>query len=111
MKDEWLKALRSGDYTQAKSGHLRNKNSYCALGVLAEIHPDLEWEMDVFFGQEGDMDVCHDKVSGHRSRLYLPERVIPRHFQNDIGKLNSKQESTFEKIAQFIEKAWKENER
>lgn len=36
LKDEWIKALRSGKYTQGQ-GQLCNGVEYCCLGVLAEI--------------------------------------------------------------------------
>jgi|SRR6187402_3725830 len=43
IKNNWLKALKSGEYTQFE-GRLEesaNSKSCCCLGVLAIIHPDL----------------------------------------------------------------------
>ncbi len=34
---KWIDALRSGDYTQCKN-MLRDKDSFCVLGVLCDIH-------------------------------------------------------------------------
>lgn len=36
IKAEWVRRLRSGDYRQGRR-HLRQGNSYCCLGVLAEM--------------------------------------------------------------------------
>ena len=37
IKQQWLAALRSGDYEQNK-GRLRVGNKFCALGVLVDLH-------------------------------------------------------------------------
>lgn len=40
IKAKWLEALRSGDYKQGK-GQLRNeKNNFCCLGVLCNLHAE-----------------------------------------------------------------------
>jgi len=36
IKDKWLEALKSGNYTQT-NGRLKKDNSHCCLGVLAEV--------------------------------------------------------------------------
>jgi hypothetical protein len=41
LKENWLSALKSGKYIQ-DSGQLKTQNGHCCLGVLAEIHPDLQ---------------------------------------------------------------------
>jgi len=37
VKELWVNALRSGDYSQAK-GALRNAQGYCCLGVLCDLY-------------------------------------------------------------------------
>jgi hypothetical protein len=37
IKKEWVKALRSGEFAQAR-GALKDGGSYCCLGVLCELH-------------------------------------------------------------------------
>lgn len=37
VKERWLSALRSGDYSQAR-GQLKNQLGYCCLGVLCDLH-------------------------------------------------------------------------
>lgn len=41
IKEKWLNALKSGEYKQVR-GQLRTNFGHCCLGVLAEIHPDLQ---------------------------------------------------------------------
>jgi hypothetical protein len=45
-KEKWVEALRSGNYEQGE-GTLKNISDdgyeYCCLGVLCEIHPDVEF--------------------------------------------------------------------
>lgn len=36
VKNQWVTALRSGEYQQS-TGHLRDKEGYCCLGVLCEL--------------------------------------------------------------------------
>ena len=38
--DEWLKALRSGEYKQGKSALRSEKDEYCCLGVLSNLQLD-----------------------------------------------------------------------
>jgi hypothetical protein len=37
VKNQWIAALKSGEYKQAK-GHLRYRDSFCCLGVLCNLH-------------------------------------------------------------------------
>lgn len=48
IKDKWLEALKSGEYVQgttflkdASYYHI-DKVTHCCLGVLCEVHPDME---------------------------------------------------------------------
>lgn len=41
IKDKWVEALRSGNYKQGY-GNLQTGDSYCCLGVLCEIIPELK---------------------------------------------------------------------
>lgn len=40
---EWVKALRSGKYKQAR-GALRNDNAYCCLGVACDLSGVADWK-------------------------------------------------------------------
>lgn len=50
LKDQWIAALKSGDYIQGKN-YLKHPDSegvirHCCLGVLAEIHPDMTIDIE-----------------------------------------------------------------
>ena len=43
FKQQWLVALRSGDYTQTKDA-LRDARGFCCLGVACDIHNPSQWD-------------------------------------------------------------------
>lgn len=49
VKEKWVAALRSGEYTQCR-GSFQRDNTYCVIGVLLDIyrkekqHTDLAWD-------------------------------------------------------------------
>lgn len=50
LKASWIAALRSGEYPQTQ-GRLRqwvdkDEPSFCCLGVLCEVHPNIEWRSE-----------------------------------------------------------------
>lgn len=48
IKQQWITALRSGEYTQ-ESSNLRTEDGYCCLGVLCDLYSKdtgTEWEVD-----------------------------------------------------------------
>lgn len=56
IKQNWIKALESGDYIQGKAGLVSKKNSkwsisgkteYCCLGVLGKITPGLSEDIKI----------------------------------------------------------------
>jgi hypothetical protein len=118
VKEEWLKALRSGEYQQCQS-QLRKVDgegheSFCCLGVLTELHRKK-------FGGEW-VDHIRDRGSEY---LYVDERgglpsVVqgwaglhplfepavpyePRGGQVALAFLNDVEDFTFSKIADLIE--------
>jgi len=62
VKKKWLKALRSGEYKQTKN-LLKNKDKYCCLGVLCDIHSienNGKWELNddgeyIYLGRFGQL--------------------------------------------------------
>ena len=44
LRDEWVAALRSGDYPQGQ-GALKTADGYCCLGVLCDIVDPKGWSM------------------------------------------------------------------
>lgn len=43
-RKRWVKALRSGKYTQER-GYLRTENGFCCLGVLCDIQKKGKWSL------------------------------------------------------------------
>ena len=61
---EWVKALRSGRYTQS-TGRMKTLNRYCCLGVLCDIGTKGSWtDHGVFKSALGDS-----------ASMYLPDSV------------------------------------
>lgn len=71
VKEKWITALNSGEYSQTKDC-LRDNSGYCCLGVLTDLAIksglDLEWEFD-----SGYVATCFDE-DGYKERH---EVVLP----------------------------------
>lgn len=46
LKNEWIAALRSGEYKQAKNVLHSADGGFCCIGVLADIGLEFDWEQD-----------------------------------------------------------------
>lgn len=94
VKEAWIKALESGDYTQCK-GQLRKMNgeaSYCCLGVLCDIQEDLSW------GEGNTMDY----LSGVLTRELLSRFGLDDIEQDHLTQMNDSRRATFPEIASWI---------
>lgn len=94
LKHAWIKALRSGEYTQ-DNGYLKTKNGYCCLGVLCAIQgadfnnfPTLD---TISMVDRNGKDWSNDIYGGEKDLLFL-----------NLGRLNDLNH-TFERIADVIE--------
>ena len=91
LKDKWMKALRSGEYGQAR-GRLRRTRSqghaFCCLGVLADVIDNDEWSSDNLWR------------AAHQS--YLPGDIVRMNDQYDLVAKND-DGAPFPKIADWIE--------
>ena len=48
LKSDWIEALRSGEFEQAKDNLRGACGGFCCLGVLCEIHPEAtSWQGEV----------------------------------------------------------------
>jgi hypothetical protein len=100
---EWLVALTSGDYVQGRGRLKKEKggyncaDTYCCLGVLADVSGEGRWE-DRAFVYPGD---------------YIPrEGDLPKEFLDHVGmedreqrvliNLNDGQRQTLVEIAEYI---------
>ena len=95
LKDEWLKALRSGDYTQG-TGALRNGNKFCCLGVLCDVYPEGEWKDDTYL-LDGD-EYCSMLPEDIKQAAMLKDVVSHR-----LMHMNDREGHTFSMIAKHIE--------
>lgn len=50
-KEEWIAALRSGNYEQT-TGELRNQYGHCCLGVLCDIYDNSKWNNNYLYCEE-----------------------------------------------------------
>lgn len=114
FKQEWLKALRSGEYKQT-SGVLCNRDGFCCLGVAAHmIHnkfPEIFDEAKVVYKESRYDDNTIAAIClqyGHRdTNMILPRpvlRVLDIHvdFAEELMGKNDNGED-FEHIADYIE--------
>lgn len=105
IKEKWVSALRSGEYTQGRN-RLRDNNSFCCLGVLC----DLAAEENVGTWNELDQ-FCIDDKYFTSAVLFPPEAVTQNWagFSNSDMELvsylaeNNDQGFSFTTIAEYIE--------
>lgn len=111
VKEQWLTALRSGDYPQTQ-GCLRDDNGYCCLGVLTDIavknkvipEPDRYGDRFRYFDGEGSL--LPFKVTKWAG-LDSPNPAVRVHLEDRerrqcLSELNDEYMS-FDEIADLIE--------
>ena len=114
IKQQWIKALRSGEYQQTQE-QLRDHHGYCCLGVLCDLYgkanPNGSWkkENNLFhfetFKNEYEYSTLPQSVSewaglgGVDNPVveYGEEKVVA------ISDLNDKEQLPFNQIAAIIE--------
>jgi hypothetical protein len=102
LRKQWIKALRSGEYTQTKNC-LKNDRGFCALGVLCDIVSKRD-------------NVSWKEVSSGTGSYYEFEGedlILPRKLMKEVGlrlteddavsELNDAEGKTFSEIADIIE--------
>ena len=89
LTKNWLEALRSGEYKQGMFA-LRSGDTFCCLGVLADIRKKQKkaWRHE----DKGKDDA------------YVSTRLISEYNQCDLMELNDETGLTFKEIADYIEK-------
>ena len=103
LKDKWITALRSGEYTQAYGSLKLAPGCFCAIGLLYEVAIGVWEEYDspvsariIYFTQDRREAVLDDtdKKFG-----------LPREQMFHIMKMNDLigQNATFEEIANYVE--------
>jgi hypothetical protein len=111
LKQQWVDALRSGKYEKTKETlHDCNNGGFCALGVLAEIHPNIEY---FEYGEKKGEDEWGEEMDLDEGYYYgetlldgdLPKNILPMAAQCSVIDMNDddKTENSFHEIAQWIE--------
>lgn len=100
VKKLWIEALRSGNYEQTRF-LLRDKRGYCCLGVLCDLHPDVDWIISTpgiafypFGVEERDLGNLPDKASLWSGLTNEQKNILMD--MNDNG-------NSFEEIADYVE--------
>ena len=113
IENEWLPALRSGDYAQgyeSLSDHSDETERYCCLGVACDLADDSLWHSDsgVEYGW-GRHDLMDDEEGGSTDvseLLYIsqfPLSVLTRQQIADIAIMNDTRDHDFIDMAKHIE--------
>jgi len=113
LRDNWITALRSGKYNQAREVLHGGFNSYCCLGVLCKVagaefeeyapdvdYPDVVWEnRPVLKG-----DTLADEMGESLKSSFLQEIGLSSTEEQELIKLNDDERFDFIQIADHIEK-------
>lgn len=97
-KAKWVKALRSGKYTQGRYQLKSADNQYCCLGVLAEIQ-GAKWQ----HGKPHLKGVC---IRNESEQYLTPKGSAGMKYttQRRLGDMNDEGGMSFDEIANYIEK-------
>lgn len=106
LKERWIAALRSGDYSQSL-GCLQDHNGWCCLGVLCNIVDGTQWvEPDESYEDDDSDEYNYDfgsvVVSDMPPRGWLENRGLPYTMANELAKMND-DGVQFVEIAKYIE--------
>ncbi len=96
IRDEWVKALRSGEYEQGREALCRD-NQYCCIGVLYDSTVDAEWESS----RNGSWGIYGEYAQ-------LPDDIcelvnLDDHSHDRLVKMNDESFCSFSEIADWIE--------
>jgi hypothetical protein len=107
LRDEWVKALRSGKYDQTTET-LEKDGAYCCLGVLCVVAgqdiPDDANDLDSYEYESGEDD--EDEILLFDMRPFRDQcglGTAPDSLQNKLVKMNDDENKTFAEIADWIE--------
>jgi len=110
VMEQWVKALRSGDYKQCEGALQDASGNYCCLGVLCDISKLTEWQDGSGYGpMYFDLDSSLPKQvrdwSGVRSSGGdLSESDLRR--VDSLIDANDTEKMSFTEIADIIEEHW-----
>lgn len=102
IRDQWIPALRSGEYRQGRTV-LRHDQAFCCLGVAADLlirlgETSTQWEATEF----GECYTLADEA-GHLPATIRKAIGLSEVEQQDLISLNDEDGKTFPEIADYIE--------
>ena len=114
---KWIKALRSGKYTQTSDRLKGDNGSYCCLGVLCDISKLGRW-MPIIIGGSKSAYMSSDKETSYGN---LPSSVqdwagissaygrieFTKNKSVSLTELNDARKRSFKQIAAYIERNWR----
>lgn len=106
LKERWITALRSGDYSQSQ-GCLQDQYGWCCLGVLCDIVDSTKWcEPDESYEgsvQEYNYDFGDDQwLEDMPPRKWLENHGLPYAMAKNLAEQNDSNVQFIE-IAKYIE--------
>ena len=101
LKQQWVAALRSGEYHQAKEYLHVPDVGYCCLGVLCDIVDDTGWVDKDRHAYTFDNNT--PSKSRYPTQNWLDNVGLPDKQADHLTILNDKQNQTFSQIADWIE--------
>jgi len=96
LKQKWVNALRSGNYTQGRRVLRTADNEYCCLGVLCDVTDQSKWvlpDIGKFYAWDGYIGL--PPISWDSDMLDSKMFVL--------ANLNDDQQRSFSEIADWIE--------
>lgn len=100
LKAKWIAALRSGEYQQGREA-LCLKDTFCCLGVLAEVYgarKETDKHGTIYF-----FDTVHLTDIGYDWDMNVPDGLLDSDIQDVLTNMNDAEGKTFAEIADYIE--------
>lgn len=105
VRDEWLPALRSGEYQQGKGRLRRFDDTFCCLGVAADLLVRAgvlpAWKVT-----KGESSYQCAGMTGALGESAYRRTGISNDLQSALIDLNDSEGKSFPEIADFIEREW-----
>ena len=103
FKAQWVAALRSGEYEQARDA-MRIGDSFCCLGVAAQLADPSKWkDWEGFLGQQGWGGDYPTSFVALARRIGLPLDFAKELALRNDGAEPYNRKHSFEEIADIIE--------
>jgi hypothetical protein len=103
VKEKWITALRSGEYTQARE-FLRTDYGYCCLGVLTDLYLKEVNEQWVPFSESEGVFYLYDDRESCLSPKVSEWAGVDHYTRKTLVNMNDVEVKSFNQIADYIQK-------